>query len=61
MKAYRVPNYLKPLFDFAATLKLRPGAVTHICIYHDAWCQVFKGGACNCEPIFRDGPPGQAA
>ena len=57
MKQQKPHNYLKPLFDFAATLKLRPGEVTHICILHDKWCAIFKGGACNCEPIFRDGPP----
>ena len=59
MKAYRVPNYLPDLLKRGATLK--PGQVHHISIYHDAWCQIFQGKPCNCNPILRDGPPSKAA
>jgi hypothetical protein len=59
MKRQPTPNYFRPLLDFAATLKPKPGAVQHVCILHDKWCGVFQGRVCDCEPVFKDGKPGK--
>lgn len=29
-----------------------PG-VYHLIYYHDSWCGIYKGNACNCEPDVR--------
>lgn len=36
-------NYMKKLL----AMHLTPG---HADIYHDDFCEVFKGGFCNCDP-----------
>lgn len=38
----------------------QPGKVTHIDVYHDDWCAVFSGGACNCTPIVKPRTPSKA-
>ncbi len=29
-------------------LRLPPGRVTVLSVYHDTWCNIFKRGRCNC-------------
>lgn len=29
---------------------LERGKLTHIMVRHDDWCDVFRGGVCNCNP-----------
>jgi hypothetical protein len=38
---------------------LEPVGVHYVNVYHDEWCQVFLGGACNCFPTVTasDSPP----
>jgi hypothetical protein len=30
----------------------KPG-ITHLVYYHDEWCRIYHGQACNCEPDVR--------
>ena len=30
----------------------KPG-VFHLCFYHDEWCRIYDGDACNCKPDAR--------
>ena len=41
----------------AAAAKAKPGVVTHIHVYHDAWCGVYNGRPCNCNPELHVGDP----
>jgi hypothetical protein len=45
--------------DYVAHLPILPigapierGRVYHQVIYHDSWCSIYDGGACNCSPDF---------
>ncbi|RYX81057.1 hypothetical protein EON83_25870 [bacterium] len=49
MKSPNQHNYLKHLFDLHAS-ELKEGTVTTVAVAHDDWCQIFKGGKCNCNP-----------
>lgn len=42
------PNYLPEVL--AAARSTPRGQVRHVHVYHDAWCAVFRGGVCNCNP-----------
>jgi hypothetical protein len=33
--------------------KIAAPEVTLVDIYHDPWCQIYKGGYCNCHPIIK--------
>jgi len=26
------------------------GRLTHVVMFHDEWCQIHRGGTCNCSP-----------
>ena len=45
-------NYRKRLLEMwrNGQLPAKPGTVHHADVYHDGWCGVFKGKACNCDP-----------
>jgi hypothetical protein len=43
------PPYLAKLRDLARLGVLRPGA-QDVAVYHDPWCSLFAGKACNCDP-----------
>ena len=45
------PAYMRQLSELWRAGKLPAGANVHsVDIYHDEWCAVFKGEACDCEP-----------
>ncbi len=46
------PRYLGPLLEKyeSGEYPLVKGALTHVEIQHDDWCQIFNGGQCNCNP-----------
>jgi len=49
----RRENYLRQPYIgpmLRAARKAKPGTVTHVYIYHDDWCSVFRGGLCDCNP-----------
>ena len=48
-------NYV-PLV-LAAAAKAKPGLLTHVHIYHDDWCGVYKGRPCDCNPEVHAGDP----
>lgn len=50
-------SYLPRLLEHAQRANLQPGTVSHVSIYHDKWCAIFKGGCCNCAPVLKDGKP----
>jgi hypothetical protein len=33
------------------------GGVHEISVYHDAWCGIYRGVRCNCDPIIEVLPP----
>jgi hypothetical protein len=46
-------NYQVRLLDLLESgelVRLEPGQLKQINIYHDDWCAIFHGGACNCNP-----------
>ena len=49
------PAYIRILFEHLRNAPLE-GAVTHVEIFHDDWCGVFRGAACDCEPDIATGP-----
>lgn len=49
-KKPQIPNYQPKIIEEYRKGNIPPGMVTHSDIYHDKWCAIFKGGACNCDP-----------
>lgn len=43
----------------AGQLTPQPGQVIKVHVYHDNYCQVFKGGLCNCNPDIKADPIGR--
>jgi hypothetical protein len=45
-------NYAKKLLaaQHAGQLQMSPGTVSDVQIGHDDWCEIFRGGMCNCNP-----------
>jgi hypothetical protein len=45
-------NYLKKLNQLIGQgiLQTRPGVLSDVKIEHDEWCNIFRGGECNCDP-----------
>lgn len=37
-------------------LKLPPGRLYHVDIYHDSSCSIWSGGECDCDPVVRVEP-----
>lgn len=46
------PNYVQAILDAIRSGKIKTGTgqVVHADIRHDDWCNIFKGGVCNCNP-----------
>ncbi len=42
--------YLKAAFEAMEAGLLEPGGMTIANIRHDAWCNIYHGGICNCDP-----------
>ena len=55
MKGTPQYNYLKHLLEMHAAGNLKEGTVTTVQVEHDAHCQIFKGGKCNCNPTLTTG------
>lgn len=49
------PAYVRVLREHFRHAPTAEG-VTHVEIYHDDWCGVFKGLFCDCEPEIVSGP-----
>jgi len=47
--AHRKSKYMKKLLKNIGNKQLTPG-FHPVMIKHDSWCNIFKGGACNCNP-----------
>jgi len=45
-----VNDYVQHLPRVGFDAVMKPGEVTHIVCYHDDWCNIYKGGCCNCTP-----------
>ena len=43
-------NYMKKLLKLQAEGKLPKVGVNEVDVAHDDWCQVYRGGYCNCDP-----------
>ena len=43
-------NYMKKLLKLQAEGKLPKVGIHDVSVAHDDWCQVYKGGYCNCDP-----------
>lgn len=28
---------------------IKPGSIWHMAAYHDDWCDIYRGGFCNCD------------
>ncbi len=57
-------NYQKAILEAWQDGHLSPqaGQVTHLDIYHDDNCAIFRGGPCDCDPaIFQRPEPAKAA
>lgn len=46
------PHYLKPLAELVRQCRdqIKAGQVYETRVAHDAWCGIFDGRACNCNP-----------
>ena len=42
-------NYLKKLLE--AQMDATPGTVQTAEVRHDDWCDIFRKGFCNCDPV----------
>jgi hypothetical protein len=51
-KKDKTPNYKMAIYQAIkeGLINPAPGTVTHIHVYHDDYCEIFKGGVCNCDP-----------
>lgn len=50
-------NYVGQVLELYGRGEAPAGELTHVDIYHDDWCNIWAGGACNCTPIVRARPP----
>jgi hypothetical protein len=47
-------NYVAQLLDRIEARPIPPGRFADVNILHDGWCEIFKGGQCNCNPIVEE-------
>ncbi len=43
-------NYLKKIERLERAGKLNPRGFTRVNVSHDSWCEIYRGGCCNCDP-----------
>lgn len=43
-------NYLKIIENMYANGAFKPGVLSNVEAQHDDWCDIYKGGFCNCNP-----------
>jgi hypothetical protein len=48
-----VTDYVHQLPEVGPYVVGKPGAVTHMVMYHDERCPIYDGKACNCDPVVR--------
>jgi hypothetical protein len=53
----RKHNYYKKLMALVAQAEVARGRLSDVDIYHDAWCHIYRGGYCNCDPEVKLRPP----
>ncbi|MBV9122726.1 MAG: hypothetical protein JO112_05175 [Planctomycetes bacterium] len=46
-------NYYKKLMKLYRQGKIPKASLAEVDIYHDDWCEVNKGGYCNCDPVIQ--------
>lgn len=44
-------NYINKLLDLQAKGVFPPGSIFDVNIFHDDWCEIYKEGLCNCDPL----------
>ena len=44
------PNYLEKLRRLIAEGKILAGEITNVVVAHDAWCSIYRGEPCDCDP-----------
>ena len=49
-------NYLRKLLRMREQGLFPASGVASVRISHDDWCDIFTGGACNCEPLIKAEP-----
>ena len=56
-KDYYIDALLKAIRD--GRIPVPPGKVRVVGVFHDAWCAIYHGGHCDCEPTIVPRPAGQ--
>jgi len=46
----RAHNYEKKLWRLYELGLIPAASVNLVDIYHDDWCDIYRGGRCNCDP-----------
>ena len=46
-------NYIRKLLRMREQGLFPASGAASVRITHDDWCDIFTGGACNCEPLIR--------
>ena len=46
-------NYMRKLLAMQQAGLFPESGAASVRITHDDWCDIFTGGACNCEPLIR--------
>jgi len=47
----RETKYVKGYVEhLPGSTDIKAPGVHHIVMYHDTWCNIYRGGTCNCEP-----------
>jgi hypothetical protein len=55
MEIKGVPNYMEACLKQGEKMLEKPPGLYIVDIEHDDWCEIWKGGICNCNPIVKEG------
>lgn len=44
-------NYFRKVMSLVEEKPFPVGVLSHVYIYHDDWCGIFRGEACDCDPV----------
>ena len=54
-------NYLEKAVELIKAEQERTGKrIHHVNIFHDAWCSIYQGKNCDCDPIVEIAKPSPA-
>jgi hypothetical protein len=53
----RKHNYYQKVIELFEQGKVPPGCIREVDVWHDEWCDIYRGGYCNCEPEVTVRPP----